>query len=103
MNIIVNNFLLAGDKFMPEMHISQPGFTYSASGPITENKERIQQFKESGDSRFIYQNERDKACFQHDWAYRNFEDLTRRSAFDKILHNNIAKNTKYDGYRGGFG
>ena len=68
MNKIVNNFLLAGDKFMPEMHVGQPEFTYSTSGPITENKERIQQFKERGDSRYIYQNERDKACFQHDRA-----------------------------------
>ena len=106
MNKIVNNCLLAGDKFMLEMHISQPGFTYRASGPITENKERTQQFKERGDSRYIYQNEWDKACFQHERAYRNFEDLTRRSAFDKILHDkafNIAKNTKYDGYRRGLG
>ena len=48
-NEIVNNFLLAGDKFMPEMHLKQPGFIYSASGPFTKNKERIQKFKETGD------------------------------------------------------
>ena len=57
MNEIVNIFLLAGDKFMPELHLKQPGFTYSASGPFTKNKERIQEFKESGDPRYIHRNE----------------------------------------------
>ena len=66
MNEIVNNFLLAGDKFMPEMHSKQPGFTYSACGPLTKNKERTQKFKETGDTSYIYKNELDKACFQHD-------------------------------------
>ena len=65
MNEIVNKFLLAGDKFMPEMHLRQPEFTYSAYGPCTKNKERIQKIKEIGDSRYIYQNELDKACFQY--------------------------------------
>ena len=65
MNKIVNKFLLAGDKFMPEINLRQPGFTYSACRPFTKNKERIQKFKETRDSRYIYQNELDKACFQH--------------------------------------
>ena len=56
MNDIINKFLLVGDKFMPEMHLRQPGFTYSASGPFTKNKERIQKFKQTGDSRYIYKN-----------------------------------------------
>ena len=89
---------------MPEMHLRQPRFTYSAWGPFTKNKERIQRFKETVDSRYIYQNELDKACFQHDMAYVDFKDLTRRTAFDKILRDkpfNIAKNPKYDGYQGG--
>ena len=47
MNEIVNKFLLAGDKFMPDMHLKQPGFTYSACGPFTKNKERIQKFKDT--------------------------------------------------------
>ena len=55
MNKIVNKFLLAGDKVMPEMHLKQPGFTYSACGPFTKNKERMQKFKETGDSRYIQQ------------------------------------------------
>ena len=90
---------------MPEMHLRQSGFTYNACGPFTNNKERMQKFKETGDSRCIYQNELDKVCFQHDMAYGNFKDLTRRTASDKILHSkafNIAKNPKHDGYQHGF-
>ena len=68
-NDIINRFLLAGDKFTPKMHLKQPQFTYSACGPFTKNKERIQKFKETGDSRYIYRNELDKDCFQHDMAY----------------------------------
>ena len=106
MNDIINKFLFAGDKFMPEMHLRQPGFTYSACGPFTKSKERIQKFKETGDSRYIYRNELDKTCFQHDMAYDwlNFKDLAKRTAADKILRNkafNIAKNPKYDGYQKG--
>ena len=71
MNEIINKFLLVGDKFMPEMHLGQPGFTYSACGPFTKNKERIKKFMQSGNKDFIYENELDKACFQHDMAYDN--------------------------------
>ena len=70
---------------MPEMHLREPGFTYSACGPFIKNKERIQKFKETGDSRYIYQNELDEPCFQHDMAYRDSKDLTRRTTFDTIL------------------
>ena len=69
MNDIINKFLLVGDKFMPEMHLRQPGFTNSACVPFTKNKERIQKFKQTGDLRYIYRNQLDKACFQHDVAY----------------------------------
>ena len=89
---------------MPEMHLKQPGFTYSACGSFTKNKERIQNFKETGDTSYIYKNELDKACFQHDMAYGDFKDLKRRTASDKILRDkafNIAKNPKYDGYQRG--
>ena len=102
MNEIVNKFLLAGDKFMPEMHLKQPGFTYSACGPFTKNKERIEKFMQSGNTDFIYKNELDKACFQHDVAYGDFKDLKRRAACDTILRDkafNVAKNPKYDGYQ----
>ena len=73
MNETVNKFLLAGDKFMPEMHLKQPGFTYSACGLFTKNKKRIQKFKETGDTRYIYRKQLDKACFQHDLAYGDFK------------------------------
>ena len=101
MNKIVNKFLLAGDKFMPEMHLKQPRFTYSACGPFTKKKERIQKFKEAGDTNYIYKNELDQACFQHNMAYGDFKDLARKTASYKVLRDkafNIAKNPKYDGY-----
>ena len=104
MNEIVNKFLLVGDKFIPEMHLRQPGFTYSSCGPFTKNKERIQRFKETGDTRYIYKNELNKACFQHDMAYGDFKDLARRTAADKVLRNKafkIASDQKYDGYQRG--
>ena len=87
---------------MAEMHLRQPGFTYSSCGPFTKNKERIQKFKKTGDSRYIYRNELDKTCFQHDMAYGDFKDLKRRTAADNILRDkafNIAKNPKYDEYQ----
>ena len=102
MNKIVNRFLLAGDKFMPEMHLKQPGFTYSAWGPFTKNKKRIQKFKETGDKSYIHKNELDKACFQHDMAYGDFKDLAKRTIADKVLRNKafkIASDQKYDGYQ----
>ena len=104
MNETVHKFLLAGDKFMPKMHLRQHGFTHSACGPFTKNKERIQNVKETGDSRYIYPNELDKASFKRDMAYGDFKDLTRRTASDKIFREkafNIAKNPKYDGCQRG--
>ena len=103
-NEIVNKFLLAGDKSIPEMHLKQPGFTYSACGPFNKNKEKIQKFKETGDTSYIYKNELDETCFQHGMAYGNFKDLSRRSASDKVSRDkafNVAKNPKYDGYQTG--
>ena len=89
---------------MSEMHLRQPGFTYSACGPFTKDKERIQKFKETGDTSCIYKNELDKACFQHDMAYGDYKDIKRRTTSDKILRDeafNIAKNPKYDRYQRG--
>ena len=65
---------------MPEMHLRQPGFSYSACVPFTKNKERIQTFKETLDPRYIYRNELDKASLQHDIAYGDFKDLPRKAA-----------------------
>ena len=97
MNDKISKFLLVGDNFMPEMLLRQPGSTYSACGPLTKNKERILKVKQTGDSRYIYKNELDKACFQHDMAYGNFKDLKRRTAADNVSRDkafNIAKKTQ---------
>ena len=83
MNEKIDKFLLVGDKFMPELHLKQPGFTYSACGPFTKNKDRIQKSKEMGDTSYIYKNELDKACFQHDMAYGDFKDLAKRTFAEK--------------------
>ena len=90
---------------MSEMHLRQPGFTYSACRTFTKKKkERIQEFKKTGDSRYIFQNELDKGFFQNYMTYGDFKDLTRRTASDKILREkafNIAKNPKHNGYQPG--
>ena len=91
MNEIINKFLLVGDKFMPEMHLRQPGFTYSACDPFTKNKERIEKFVKTGNTDFIYRNELDKACFQHDMAYGKAKDLVRRTQSDKVLRDKAFK------------
>ena len=104
MNEIVNKFLLVGDKFMPEMHLKQPGFTYSACGPFTRNKERIENFVQTRNTDFIYRNELDKACFQHDMAYGKSKGLAKRTQSDKILRDKafkIAMYPKYDSYQRG--
>ena len=104
MNEIVNKFLLVGDKFMPEMHLKQPGFTYSACGPFTKNKERIEKFMQTGNTDFIYRNELDKACFQHDMAYGKSKDLAKRTQSNKVLRDKafkMASDPKYDGYQRG--
>ena len=79
MDEIINKFLLTEDKFMPEMHLKQPGFTYSTCGPFTKNKQRIQKFMETGDTKYIYRNELEKATFQHDMVYRDFKDLKKNT------------------------
>ena len=89
---------------MPEMHLKQLGFTYSACGSFTKNKERIQKFKETGDTDYIYKNELDKACFQHDMAYGDFKNLAKRTASVKFLRDKafkIVSNPKYDEYEKG--
>ena len=104
MNNVINKFLLAGDKFMPEMHLRQPRFVYSTCGPFTRHKERIKEFKRTGDTRYIYRNELDKACFQRDSAYADHKDLINRTEADKVLKDkayDIASNPKYNGYQRG--
>ena len=77
MNKIIYKFLLVGHKFMPVMHLKQPGFTYSSCGPFTKSKERIEKFIQTGNIDSIYRNELDKACFQHDVAYGKSKDLVK--------------------------
>ena len=84
MNEIVNKFLLAGGKRMPEMYLMRPRFTYSAYSLFTKNKERFKK-KETGDTKYNYQNEVGKACFQPDMAYGAYEDLPKRTASGKVL------------------
>ena len=104
MDEIVNKFLQAGDKFMPQMHLKQPGFTYSTCEPFTKNKERTEKFIQTENTDFIYKNELDKACFQHDMAYGKSKNLTKRTQLDKVLRDKtfkIASNPKYNGYQRG--
>ena len=104
MNEIVNLFLLAGDKFMLEMHSKQPGFTYRACGPFTKNKERIEKFMATGNTDFVYRNELDKACFQDDMAHGKSKNLVKRTQSENVLRDKafkIASDAKYDGYQRG--
>ena len=104
MNETVNKFLLVGDKFIPEMHLKQPGFTYSACGPFTKNKERIEKFMQTGNANFIYKNKLDKACFQHDMANGKSKDLVKRTQSDNALIDKafkIASDPKYDAFQRG--
>ena len=72
MSKTVNKLLLPGGKCMSEMHLQQSGFTCSASGPFTKNKERIEKFIETRNTNYIYKHDLDKACFQHDVAYDKY-------------------------------
>ena len=104
MSNIFNTFLLAGDKFIPEMHSRQPQFVYSACGLITRHKERMKEFKRTGDTRLLYRNELDKACFKHDAAYTKYKDVENRLISDQKLKNSAydnASNPEYDGYQRG--
>ena len=102
MNEIVNKFLLAGDKFMREMHLRQPGFTYSACGPFTKNKEQIQKLKKQEIQAIFTKTNLIRLVFS--MIYGDVKDIKRRTASDRILRDkafNIAKNPKYDGYQRG--
>ena len=89
---------------MPEMNLKQPGFTYSACGPFTKNKEGIEKFIQIGNTDFTYKSELDKGYFQHDMAYGKTKDLVKRTQSDKVLKDKafkIANDPKYDGYQRG--
>ena len=87
---------------MPEMHLKQTGFNYSACGPFTKYCKRIQKFKEAGNLKYLYRNELGKACFAHDAAYSDSKDLVKSTISDKILKeraNEIPRNYVYDSYQ----
>ena len=96
MKEIVNKFLLVGDKFMPGMYLKQPGFTHGACGSYTKKFEMFKKIMLTGNIDFIYKNELDKACFQHDMAYGKSKDLAKRTQSDKI-----ASDPKHAGYQRG--
>ena len=91
---------------MPEMHLRQHQFVHSACGPFTRHKERIKEFKRIDDTRLLYRNELDKACFKYDAAYAKYKHVENRLIPDQKLRNSgydIASNPKYDGYQRGLG
>ena len=103
-NETVNKFLLAGDKFMPEMHLKQPVFTYSACELFAKSKERIEKFMQTGNRDFNYRNELDKVFFQHGMAYgksKDLENVLNQTKFWAIKHLEFASDSKYDGCQGG--
>ena len=96
--------MLAADKFMPESHLRQPGFSYSSCGPFTKHHEKIKKFRETGNLKHIYRNELDETCFAYNAAYSDSKDLAMRTYSDKILKGRVcefARNRKYDGYKRG--
>ena len=87
---------------MPGIYLKQTGFTYSSCGPFTKNKAGIENITQTGNTNFIYKNELDKACFQHDIAYGKSKNLVKRTQSDKVLKDRASKITsdpKYDGYQ----
>ena len=104
-NSIINKFLLAGDKFMPELHLVDPiAKKYSACGLFTKHTQRTKDFLNTGKLSFIYKNDLDKASFQHDMAYNKFKDFEKRTQSDIVLKNKAfktASNLKYNGYERG--
>ena len=90
---------MTGDKFMPELHLKQPGFTYSVCGPFAENVERIQKLWQTGNLKHLYRSELDEACLAHDAIYSDSDDLAKTAISEKILKDRayeIAKNSGYD-------
>ena len=100
----MNKFLLVGDKFMPEMHLKQPVFTYSGCDPFTKNKESVKKFMQTGNTYFIYKNELHKACLQHNMAYGKSKDLAKRTQSGKVMKDKvfkIASDPKFDDHQRG--
>ena len=104
MNEIINKFSLGRDKFMPEMHLKQPGFTYSACGPFTKIKERIEKFMRTRNTDYIYKNDLDKAFFQHEIVHNKCKVLPKRTELHKVFRDKafkISTTPNHDGYQRG--
>ena len=102
MNKIINKSLLTGDRFMPDLHLKQPGFTYSARKPFTKHRERIKKLKETGNLKNLFRHELGKSCFGHVAAYSDSKDLAKRTISGTILKETayeIARICGYDGYQ----
>ena len=84
MNKIINKCLLNGNKVLPELHLKQLGFTYSACGPLTKNRDRIQKFRERGNLKHLYRNELDKACLVHNATNSDCKCLAKRATVFQI-------------------
>ena len=94
--------MLSGNKLIPELHLRQPGFSYSALGPFKKHHQRIKTFKETVDFNYIFKKEMDEACFAHYAAYSDSKDLGKETISDKILKDRayeIPINSKYNGYQ----
>ena len=102
MNKIIHKLLFTGDKFMSELHLKEPRFTYSSCRPFTEHREKVQRFRETDNLKYLYRNKLDKACFAHDAGYSDSKDVAKRTISDKILKDKtyeIARNCNYNGYQ----
>ena len=102
MNKKVNNFLLARDKFILEMHLWQFGFAYSSCGPFTKHEERIKKFKKQGIQATVIKTNYRKLVFDMIMGYGDFKYRNRRTAANNVLRDktfDIAKDSKYDGYQ----
>ena len=100
--MLLDHKIINMSSIINKMHLRQPQFVYSACGPFTRHKERIKEFKRKRDTRLLYRNELDKACFKHDAAYAKYKDVENRLISDQKLRNSaydIASNPKYDGYQ----
>ena len=102
MNKNIYKFLFTGDRFMLELHLNEPGFTYSSCRPLTEHREKVQRFRETDNLKYLYRNKLDKACFAYDAGYSDSKDVAKRTISDKILKDKtyeIARNCNYNGYQ----
>ena len=102
MKELINKCSLSGDKYIPELHLKHPGFTYSACGPFTKHRKRIQKVKDTSNLKHLYRNKLNKTQFAHDTTYSVSKVLAKRTISDKILKDGtyeIAIICKYDGYQ----